>query len=167
MYLQSAPKVEGLELKDFSLLSSEIWKEADFDTVDRSLFKGVDIEVIKGLFTRPYEKSFLTPFTDLAYWRKANAIHRWFVDNVQGGVDDCGSYEVTREQLEDLIDLTKKAIETRNFEELLPTQGGFFFGTVEYDSWYLENLEETVSQLTKALETADFEKSTVFYCSSW
>ena len=26
----------------------------------------------------------------IASWRKANAIHKWFVDNVQDGVDDCG-----------------------------------------------------------------------------
>jgi hypothetical protein len=26
---------------------------------------------------------------DVAYWRKANAIHKWFVDNCQDGVDEC------------------------------------------------------------------------------
>ena len=26
-----------------------------------------------------------------AYWRKANAIHKWFVDNVQDGEDNCQS----------------------------------------------------------------------------
>jgi hypothetical protein len=26
---------------------------------------------------------------EAGYWRKANAIHRWFVDNVQDGNDDC------------------------------------------------------------------------------
>ena len=30
----------------------------------------------------------------VAYWRKANAIHKWFVDHVQDGVDDCGEYYV-------------------------------------------------------------------------
>src|SRR6187549_2040929 len=30
----------------------------------------------------------------VAYWRKANAIHRWFVEKVQGGKDDCENYEV-------------------------------------------------------------------------
>lgn len=39
---------------------------------------------------------------DVAYWRKANAIHQWFVDNVQGGHDDCGMYEVKKYQLETL-----------------------------------------------------------------
>lgn len=35
----------------------------------------------------------------VAYWRKANAIHRWFVENCQGGVDDCGTYPVTKADL--------------------------------------------------------------------
>ncbi len=39
---------------------------------------------------------------EIGYWRKANHVHNWFVENVQGGTDDCGSYEVTKEQLEEL-----------------------------------------------------------------
>lgn len=27
------------------------------------------------------------------YWRKFNAVHRWFVNNVQGGKDDCGIHK--------------------------------------------------------------------------
>jgi len=42
---------------------------------------------------------------DIAYWRKANAIHSWFVKNVQGGVDDCGTYDVTKGQLFELFEL--------------------------------------------------------------
>jgi hypothetical protein len=38
-------------------------------------------------------------------WRKANAIHRWFVENVQHGVDDCRRAYVSREQLVELRDL--------------------------------------------------------------
>lgn len=38
----------------------------------------------------------------LAYWRKANAIHRWLVANVQDGNDDGGTYPVTRDQLLEL-----------------------------------------------------------------
>ena len=29
---------------------------------------------------------------EAGYWRKANQIHNWFVQNVQNGNDDCGSY---------------------------------------------------------------------------
>ena len=36
----------------------------------------------------------------VGYWRKANQIHKWFVDNIQAGKDDCGYYPVTSENLE-------------------------------------------------------------------
>lgn len=46
-----------------------------------------------------------------AYWRKANAIHKWFVDNVQGGDDNCRSYYVEPEQLRELRDLCRDVLE--------------------------------------------------------
>ena len=37
----------------------------------------------------------------VGYWRKANQIHNWFVENVQDGEDDCNyHHEVTKEMLE-------------------------------------------------------------------
>ena len=38
------------------------------------------------------------------YWRKANAIHNFFVENVQDGNDDCGEYDVTKSVIEDLAE---------------------------------------------------------------
>ena len=38
----------------------------------------------------------------VGYWRKANHIHKWFVDNVQDGEDDCREYDVSIEQLHEL-----------------------------------------------------------------
>lgn len=46
----------------------------------------------------------------VGYWRKANAIHNWFVKNVQEGSDDCKEYHVSREQLKELLDLCSKVI---------------------------------------------------------
>ena len=41
---------------------------------------------------------------EVGYWRKANHIHNWFVENVQDGVDDCAYHdEVTKEDLEELL----------------------------------------------------------------
>jgi len=34
---------------------------------------------------------------EVGYWRKANHIHKWFVDNVQNGVDECLTYQVSIE----------------------------------------------------------------------
>jgi hypothetical protein len=41
---------------------------------------------------------------ELITWRKVNALHAWFVRNVQDGRDDCGDYLVTRAQLASLLD---------------------------------------------------------------
>jgi len=38
----------------------------------------------------------------VGYWRKANAVHRWFVEKVQGGRDECQGSPVSREQLGEL-----------------------------------------------------------------
>jgi hypothetical protein len=38
----------------------------------------------------------------VAYWRKANAIHNWFVEHVQKGEDNCQAYYVSREKLAEL-----------------------------------------------------------------
>lgn len=48
---------------------------------------------------------------EVMYWRKANHIHAWFVDNVQNGNDDCRSYLVDWEELRTLLSLCKKVIE--------------------------------------------------------
>ena len=49
-------------------------------------------------------------WNEVMYWRKANAIHRWFVENVQNDVDDCGEYKVSRKQLEDLYEKCRKIL---------------------------------------------------------
>lgn len=103
---------------------------------------------------------------EVGYWRKANQIHRWFVENVQSGTDDCGSYWVSRDKLEELLDLCKQIKEDNSkAEELLPSQSGFFFGGTEYDEWYYEDINNTIKILEEVLSDEggdDFE-----YSSSW
>ena len=43
-------------------------------------------------------------------WRKANAIHAWFVKHVQNGNDNCGEYCVSGDKLQNLVDLCKEAL---------------------------------------------------------
>ena len=90
---------------------------------------------------------------ETAYWRKANAIHKWFVDNCQEGVDECQESYVSREQLEKLYELCQEVLKDPDkAAELLPVQGGFFFGGTEYDSWYFEKLQYTVDTLKPIVE---------------
>ncbi len=103
---------------------------------------------------------------DLGYWRKANHIHAWFVEHVQGGEDECNPFLVHPESLADLMQRCQEVIaDPSKGPELLPTQGGFFFGSTEYDEWYLSNIEKTVQILEGVLENA--RGMDVYYQSSW
>jgi len=44
------------------------------------------------------------------YWRKANAIHNWFVNNVQDGIDDCGTHEVPFDDLKELLNICEHVL---------------------------------------------------------
>ena len=117
---------------------------------------------------------------EAGYWRKANAIHKWFVDNVQDGNDDCGEYEVSIEKLQELLEICKELKSKMVLSEdtnkngdkyivnytlckkLLPTQDGFFFGSTSYDEWYYEDIENTI----KIIENLD-GKGEYYYTSSW
>ncbi len=83
-----------------------------------------------------------------AYWRKANQIHKWFVDNVQGGEDNCGEYYVSHEKLKDLLDLVNRALAERN-PNLLPPQEGFFFGGTDRDEWYWQDLKNKKTTMSR------------------
>lgn len=102
-----------------------------------------------------------------AYWRKANQIHLWFVNNVQEGKDDCGTYDVERYQLIELIGLCKQIqADVKQAEELLPSRSGFFFGSTEYDEYYMHDINSTVIQLERAL-TLDEMQWSFEYHASW
>lgn len=103
-----------------------------------------------------------------AYWRKANAIHQWFVDHVQNGQDDCEQYFVSRESLQELMQVCEKILADKTLaRELLPTRSGFFFGTTEYDEWYFGDLQFTADRIKKILAEPVFEKADFYYQSSW
>jgi hypothetical protein len=106
---------------------------------------------------------------EIGYWRKANAIHKWFVDNVQGGNDDCAEYLVSRKELQELLKLAKQALSAKTQEEkeeLLPAQEGFFFGDTDCGEDYEEDLKTTVDILEKALKEPNDEGEFI-YSSSW
>lgn len=130
-----------------------------------------------------------------AYWRKANQIHKWFVDNCQNGEDDCREYYVSKEQLEELLEACKKDIEYldsleftysdeqedfftkekfkykkyQNIEEEnlnLPIEEGFFFGSTDYNEYYYRDLQDTVKMLGNLLLDHD-DRIEYYYQASW
>lgn len=103
----------------------------------------------------------------VAYWRKANAIHGWFVDTCQGGEDECQFSEpIGREALAGLVERCKRVLsDAAAPQDALPTRDGFFFGGDDYDEWYREGLQETIAQIEPLL--AERNTDTFIYRSSW
>ena len=126
---------------------------------------------IVGLEKMPGRKNVIE--SEAIYWRKANAIHKWFVDNVQDGVDDCGNYGVATEQLKELAETCRKVLNDKSLaSELLPSQSGFFFGGTDYDEWYFKDLEYTATEIEKLLsiekpEGRGYYPWSYVYHSSW
>jgi hypothetical protein len=102
------------------------------------------------------------------YWRKANQIHEWFVQNVQGGEDDCRPYNVSMEDIRLLVKLCKDVLADHSkAEEYLPTQEGFFFGNTDYDEYYYQDLEDTIKNLEPFITDPSWESWDFTYQSSW
>lgn len=108
-----------------------------------------------------------TVSVSVGYWRKENAIHQWFVDNCQDGVDDCRESFVSHDQLKELKERCEKVLADHSLaDELLPTTDGFFFGSTDYDDWYFTGLQETVEIVDTCL-SPQYENWEFTYQSSW
>lgn len=101
-------------------------------------------------------------------WRKANHVHKFFVDNVQRGEDNCGTYDVSRGDLEQLLKLCEQVLkDPTKADELLPRSEGCFFGSEEYDEWYFADIDYTVDVIKRVLENCKDYVWSFEYSSSW
>ena len=220
MYLNRMPRHKGATAEDVSRVGDFLgWIKAKFEGSEyaKCSFKDWcgqekmpqqdDIEFYADYYKPTYsewDKEKEHPWwrikEEVGYWRKANQIHNWFVENIQDGVDDCCYHrEVRKEDLEDLLDVCKTVLKSCEMadgevcndytyedgkripimedgkyvkdpsvaEELLPTSSGFFFGSYDYDEYYVEDIKNTIEIITKVLETTDFETQMIYYVSSW
>lgn len=108
----------------------------------------------------------------IAYWRKANAIHGWFVSNCGNNQDTCQEMYVSLEDLRNLHAVcVQVAANPERANKLLPPTTGFFFGTQEVDEWYLNDLHRTIAILDHVIDmkqrVPDEFAFEVFYQASW
>jgi hypothetical protein len=104
----------------------------------------------------------------VGYWRKVNAVHNWFVQNVQDGRDECQKAWVPREKLVELLEACETVLaDATKADELLPPQAGFFFGGTELDEWYYEGLKYTAEMLNHVLTSETLKDYDFEYQSSW
>ncbi len=72
----------------------------------------------------------------VAYWRKANHIHAWFVEKTQEGKDECQESYVSREQLAELVAECKRILTTVETVEGDVSNGTTYYldGRVEHNT---------------------------------
>lgn len=124
-------------------------------------------------------------------WRKANQIHKWFVDHVQDGTDDCKPYYVSVYELQTLLALCEKVVRVLDSIKVIDSTGnttfilddlneddlsilselepkaGFFFGSTCIDYWYYQDIQDTITELSKLnLDPQNCDVEYV-YQSSW
>jgi hypothetical protein len=135
----------------------------------------------------------------VGYWRKANHIHNWFINNCTNGDDNRTRMYVSEDELRELLAVCKKVkaasklvkgkikngetMDTKTGEwvpimedghyiedatvakQLLPTQSGFFFGSTDYDEYYLKHVQDTIDIIEPLLKeggSGEYE-----YVASW
>jgi hypothetical protein len=95
---------------------------------------------------------------EVAYWRKFNALHGWFVEKCAGGVDECQDIYVSEESMSELLNALKEvsnALSVGNVDaskEVLPPTQGFFFGSDDVDDYYVESVNSTIETIETLLK---------------
>jgi hypothetical protein len=134
----------------------------------------------------------------VGYWRKANAIHNWFIQECADGDEGATRVYVPKEKLKELYNLCdlvlkgsitedgrlhagtrytgdkveevyedgKVIVNKELAESLLPTTDGFFFGSTDYNEWYLQDLKDTMEILAPILALED-DEGEYYYIASW
>ena len=109
-YLRRGKKIPKISWEEYKQIERKISnKEDDY----KALIKKYK-EYVKECGTYHHWNSLLE---EVGYWRKANQIHKFFVDNVQNGTDDCDMYLVNKEDLEELLDRVNKVLENSELVE--------------------------------------------------
>ena len=79
------------------------------------------------------------PAADLiiGYFRKHHSIHKWFVNNIQNGNDDCGRYEIQLKDIENLKELCEEILSHVTKEKREPK---FYTGSdgEQHEVWQMD-----------------------------
>ena len=126
MYLYKTKKVEGFSAIDYAYADMALdYKQAKakakevgekfMDTPNAwgvpesmTLEKAEVLESERKTVGKYFE--WFSIFDEVGYWRKANHIHAWFVDKVQGGEDDCSYYFVSKDDFLELKETCEKVV---------------------------------------------------------
>ncbi len=89
--------------------------------------------------------------TDLSYFRKVNFLVKFFNDKYPE-LKNCYPIDITKEDLFDLKNRCEEVLHDHTkADKLLPTQDGFFFGSVDYDDDYYKDVQDVLNAVADML----------------
>lgn len=88
---------------------------------------------------------------EIGYFRKVNFLVKYFED-LGFDVEHQTPLQVDKEMIEELYSRCCKVLNNHeDAEELLPTTEGFFFGSIEYDYYYFDNVKNVKEYIEEIL----------------
>lgn len=160
MYLYKAKRVDSITAKKLIEIENYfdyINRGNKYEDMTMSEWCGFEIDDDTIPFVKQYEDEYITRYSswdkdkeyghkaitdNVGYWRKANQIHNWFVNNVQDGEDDCGTYEVTKDQFVDLLDICEEVLAGTKLTAGMVWNGQHY--DAESDSWVDDYIEGNI-----------------------
>lgn len=135
-----------------------------FDCYNNKLIKALSPNDAKNVLNKETEFDNYIVVEDV-YFRKVNFIYAFFKSIL---VDECCI--VDKAKIQQLIDVCKDVLKHKGDEdyadEHLPTMGGFFFGSTNYDNWYWNDVKDCLKKMTK-LHKSLKDDDLVFWYFSW
>lgn len=160
----------GLEMYVEAEVYAGGWNHSNAE--DKSLYN--EITNMVGLNKLASSDSpFCTVCVNVAYWRKANSIHAWMVQNLADGKDECQRIYLDHDHINKLINKCKAALslyrsgEIEGAGRMMPPQGGFFFGNTDVKDCWAKDMEDTIKQLAPLLDPELSKKYSFYYRASW
>lgn len=122
----------------------------------------------------------------IGHWRKFNALHSFIVNEFANGEDKCQKIYLRDKDIERILKVLKEVKESfKNAKiikqeddyivydnpmakELLPTERSFFLGSLEYDSYYLKDIDYSINLFEKVLKLVkEYPNYDIYYRASW
>jgi hypothetical protein len=105
--------------------------------------------------------------TEVGYFRKFNALHELVIKQCGYDVTDDSNIRLDKEACEKILNALEEVEKDHNkAEELVPTTDCFFFGSLDYDEYYYECVENAVKLFKKIIkQLGDYD--TVWYMASY
>ena len=100
---------------------------------------------------------------ELAYFRKVNFLIPFFEGFFNTEIENLEDLELTKESVEELRDRCERVLNDRTLaKDLLPTQSGFFFGSINYDEYYYDDVVDVLDNCNALLQEFDNLKEDEF-----